>query len=130
LEKPTLEATHLKDIMIHSRKHHNADLVIRVQPSRFRIILSNILALNAIEVEGYLDRMCREYNYFIVSSEDIGDHNNNRYTIVKTFEKEDAQYKCSQCDCGEPNGRFVNAETGVCFYKEYMTYNYTTTIPK
>ena len=116
--------------MIHSRKHKDSDLLIKVPPSRFRIILSNVLALNAIEVEGYLDRMCREYNYFTLSSEDIGDHNKNRYTVVKDYEKEDAQYRCSNCDCEEPTGRFVNAETGICYYKEYLAYNYTTTIPK
>ena len=116
--------------MIHSRKHKDVDLLIKVPPSRFRIILSNVLALNAIEVEGYLDRMCREYNYFTLSSQDIGDKNKNHYTVVKDYEKEDAQYKCANCDCENPTGRFINSETGVCYFKEYTTINYTTTIPK
>ena len=116
--------------MIHSRKHKDVDLLIKVQPSRFRKILSDIRALNALEVAGFIDMICSEYNFYSFTSNDIGDHNNNHYTVVKDLEKEDAQYKCSGCDCDEPTGRFVNAETGVCFYKEYMSYNYTTTIPK
>lgn len=116
--------------MIHSRNNKDVDLLIRVQPSRFRKILSDIRSLNALEVDGFIDRMCRDYNYFTFVSKDIHDKNNNRYTVVKDYEKEDAQYKCHGCDCEQQDGRFVNAETGICFYKEYMNYNYTTTIPK
>jgi hypothetical protein len=116
--------------MIHSRTNKNVDVIIKVQPSRFRKILSDIRALNALEVDGFIDRMCKDYNYFSFTSFDIGDKNSNKYTVVKNYEVSDFVKKCRNCDCHNKEGRSVNGKTGVCFYKEDIANNYTTEIPK
>jgi len=113
--------------MIHSRTNKDTDNVIFVQPSRFAKILSDIRILNGVYVEGFVERMVRDYNYFHFTSKDIQDKNNNDYHVVKNFEIKDTFGKCSDCDCGRK--RFINGNTGVCFYREDTTNNYTTKIP-
>jgi len=126
--KLELDATHLKDLILHSRYNHNSDAVVYVQPSRFESILRGIRDLNSLYVEGFVERMCEEYDYFTFVSSDIGDKNNNMYTIVKTYTVKDEIGRCKDCNCMD--GRSINGKTGVCFYKEHITNNYTTKIPE
>lgn len=71
--------------MIHSRSNKDVDLLIKVQPSRFRNILRGIRELNGLEASIFVDRHFKEFNCFEFTSYDIGDNNNNKYTVVKDY---------------------------------------------
>jgi len=119
----------LKDIILHSRANTNKEIIITVQLSRFRKILSDIRCLNGLYVDGFIDRVCKEYDFFSFYSNDIGDKNNNLYTIIKDYSVDEQQGRCKGCTCGEDE-RWINSKTGMCFYMEDITNNYTTKIPE
>lgn len=124
--KFALEFNNLKDILLHSKNNKDTEVECTVQPSRFRSILAQVKSFNGNADEEYIDMLNNRYSYFKFNSIEIGDSNNNTYTIIKDLTVNEKKRKCSECDCG--NKRFVNEKTGICFYKELTTTNYTTKI--
>lgn len=113
----------LKDILIHSKANRNFHGKITVQPSRFRKILSDYYSLNAIQVEGILDNYATYYDYYTLK--DLDKHGNT-YRIYKDQDVREVKSRCTDCNCGKR--RFINPDTGVCYYREAIENNYTTKI--
>lgn len=129
LSKSELNFNHLKDILIQSRDNNNQEYYIKVAPSRFRKILSDIRSLNGLAVDEFFEEKVKYYDYVTITSSDLKDVNNNSFLIIKDRSKLEHYGKCSQCSCKEERktkGRWVNGETGVCYYKEMIANNYTT----
>lgn len=111
----------LKDILIHSKNNKDIYVEISVLGSRWRKIINDYYTRNGIFVG---ETMYDKYDYFILSNLD---ENNNIYKIIKLVnEKDEIKNKCIKCDCN--NKRYINPETGVCFYKEAVENNYLTKI--
>lgn len=115
----------LKSILIHNSEHEEGYFYIRVPPSRFRKILNDYWASKAIEVEGALDNYAQNYRSYMLYN--LRGKKNN-YLIIKDKQVEEVKGKCSECNCEKR--RWINPETGVCYYKEALKENYLTVIPK
>ena len=114
--------------MTHSRTVQSKDVTIKVPPSRFKKILSDIRTLQGLSVEGFIERVCKDYNWFSFYSSDIKDKNGNHYTIIKDLSVPEVYGSCNGCNC---NGkRWINSKTGICYYREDIETNFTTKIPK
>ena len=124
-QRVELQIDNLKDILLHNKSNKDKDCIIRVYASRFRKILSDYYALNAIEVPGALENYATNYDYYILTK--LTKDSTNSYKIVKIRTVEEKQGKCKECDCGKKT-RYINPETSLCYYKEAIQNNYLTRI--
>lgn len=128
-----LQFNTLKELIQHSNINKNFHGIIIVTKSRFRKILSDYYSLHAIEVEGSLDNNVDQYRDFILTELDTIDkderkHNNhvdrgNSYKVVRSNIPE-KKGNCLNCTCKKR--RWLNPETGDCYYNEMIKDNYTT----
>jgi len=112
----------LKGIFLHNAEREGGHYVISVPKSRFRKILADYWALKSIEIEGALDNYAENYKSYYL-------HNlngkTNSYKIVKTKEIE-KKGSCEGCNCTKK--RWINPRTGICYYNEMISKDYTTKI--
>jgi len=123
-ERLLLDVMDLKEILLHNAEHEDTDVVINVPFTRFKKILSDYKTSRGIYIEGAIENYAENYKSFVLSQLN---GKNNTYKIVKTKEAE-VQGKCNGCNCTKR--RWINPRTGVCYYQEMITKNYTTVIPK
>jgi hypothetical protein len=85
--------------------------------------------MNGITIEGVIDRICDMYSSYTLSKLD---DSGNVFNIVKGKYEEEVYGKCNGCTCGATSrkGRWINKNTGKCFYQDMTTRNYTTKISK
>jgi hypothetical protein len=117
-----LKVDHLKDLIQHSNHNKNFHAIVKVTGSRFRKIISDYFSLNGIGIEGLLDNYSAYYSFVILTDLD-NEGRGNSYKVMKTNIKEE-RGKCNNCDCNKK--RWLNPETGSCYYKEMIAHNYTT----
>lgn len=117
------ELQDLKAILLHSRDTKNKLVIIEVPTSRYLKILSDYWALNAINVEGLLETYAERYDFYVLKNLD---KNDNKYKILRKHNIRDIKGKCNECDCSHK--RFINPNSGICYYREMHRDNYTTKI--
>ena len=121
-----LKPTNLKDILLYSLNFNNIEVTIKVPPSRFRKILSDYYTRNGITIDGMIDRYAEMYAFYKLSELD---NNGNIFKIVKEREAKEYYGRCQNCTCTNvKRKRWVDSETGQCYYNEMIQNNYTTKI--
>lgn len=109
--------------MIHNNQNEGGNYICIVSPSRYRKILSDYHSLNGINVEGLLDNYATNYKSYLLYNLD---GKNNSYRIVKDKESKEVKGKCTNCNCN--SNRWVDPDTGECYYNKMIKTNYTTKI--
>lgn len=126
-----LDVYDLKSIILHSLYNKKTIMYLNVSPSRFKKILSDYRALNALDSDD-LDEICKKYDYFTLRSRDLHDENENEYFILKDRSYNEFRGKCINCNCEgqqiDKKERWINGITKLCFYKEMLNNNYTTKV--
>jgi hypothetical protein len=112
----------LKGILLHNAEREGGHYYIEVPKSRFRKILSDYWALLSIEIEGALDNYAENYKSYYLSNLN---GKTNSYKIIKTKEVE-KKGSCEECNCSKK--RWINPRTGICYYNEMISKDYTTKI--
>lgn len=113
----------LKGIFLHNASRVvEGHFVVVVPKSRFRKILADYWALKSISIEGALDNYAENYKSYYLSNLN---GRNNTYKIVKSKEVE-KKGSCEGCNCTKK--RWINPRTGVCYYNEMISKDYTTKI--
>lgn len=110
----------LKQILQHNYKNNNVHLLIKVPPSRFRLIITSYRSLCGLDVDEITEariKGCNDFTLFKIKGK------TNTYKIVKTNEEE-IKSKCPTCTCGRT--RWINPKTGDCYFHEMIKTNYTT----
>lgn len=126
LDKPiiiTEELLDLKAILLHSKKHKNERVIVKVSTSRFLSIAKAYYAMCAINIEGKFENYAGKYSNYKLSGLDS---NNNVYKVVR-IKSSEIQGKCLDCNC-KMKKRWINPVTSVCYYKEMINKDYTTKI--
>ena len=111
-----------KAILLHNATHEDTHVVITVPFTRYKKILTDYKTERAIFVEAAIENYVERYKSYILSQLN---GKTNSYKIVKSKEVE-VKGKCEGCNCDKK--RWINSRTGVCYYQEMITKDYTTKI--
>ncbi len=111
-----------KAILLHNAEHEDTHVTISVPLSRYRSILTAYKTERAIFIEGAIENYIEKYKSYILSELN---GKNNSYKIIKSGE-DDVKGKCPDCKCAKK--RYMNPRSGVCYYNEMITKDYTTKI--
>lgn len=121
----------LKDILLDSLKRQNELIVCKLPASRYRLIISQYLTLNMINIDGLIEKYMNYYDFYTLSElhklrkDKYEDRNVYKFILDRTIEE-----KVGRCNICNSKRVLLNGNCYVCISLQDGTYTKQINITK